>query len=58
MWGPVGTFSPDCLESLTPEPYTSGVHLFQCGPLRTGHGAGGGLDVWEKSRLRCPSFSQ
>ena len=23
MWGPLGTFSPDCLESLTPETYAS-----------------------------------
>ena len=23
MWGPPGTFSPDCLESLTPETYAS-----------------------------------
>ena len=38
--GLAGTFSPDCLESLTPETYTSGGLLFQCGPLCTGHGAG------------------
>ena len=25
MWGPPGTFSPDCLESLTPETYASGA---------------------------------
>ena len=24
VWGPPGTFSPDCLESPTPETYTSG----------------------------------
>ena len=23
MWGPPGTFSPDCLESLNPEAYSS-----------------------------------
>ena len=23
VWGPLGTFSPDCLESLTPETYSS-----------------------------------
>ena len=40
MLGHPGTFSPDCLESPTPETYASGVSLFQCGPLETGHGAG------------------
>ena len=27
MWGPPGTFSPDCLEGLTPETYASGGSL-------------------------------
>ena len=27
VWGPPGTFSPDCLESLTPETYASGESL-------------------------------
>ena len=27
MWGPPGSFSPDCLESPTPENYTSGGSL-------------------------------
>ena len=27
MWGPPGTFSPDCLESQTPETYPSGGSL-------------------------------
>ena len=28
VWGPPGTFSPDCLESLTPGAYTSEDSLF------------------------------
>ena len=27
VWGPPGTFSPDCLESPTPETYASGGSL-------------------------------
>ena len=27
MWGSLGTFSPDCLESLAPETYASGGSL-------------------------------
>ena len=27
VWGPPGTFSPDCLESLTPETYACGGSL-------------------------------
>ena len=37
--------SPDCPESPTPETYTSGGSLLQCGPLQMGQGAGGGLDA-------------
>ena len=49
MWGPLGTFSPDCLESPT-NPWglhLRGQSLLQCGPLQTRHGAGGG------GLLRC-----
>ena len=45
VWGPPGIFSPDCLESPIRETYASGSSLFQCGPLQTGLGAGGGLDA-------------
>ena len=44
MQGPLGTFSPNCLENLTPVLYASEGSLFQYGPLQTGHGAWGGLD--------------
>ena len=33
-----------------------GQSVLQCGPWQTGHGAGGGLDAWGHSCLRCPSF--
>ena len=33
-----------------------GQSLLQYGPLPTGHGAGGGLDAWWQSHLRCPSL--
>ena len=50
MWGPPGTFSPDCLESLTPETYASGGSLSSnvvpCRPdVEPGWGAGLGLDA-------------
>ena len=47
MWGPPGTFSPDSLESDPGDLRLWGQSLFQCGPLQTGHGAGGSLDAKE-----------
>ena len=49
MWGPLGTFSPDCLESPTPETYASGgsagvqPRLIQ--GIRSGDGVGEGKDT-------------
>ena len=46
MWGPLDTFSPNCLESLTPGAYASEGSLFSSMVLfQTGHGARGGLDA-------------
>ena len=35
-----------------------GQSLLQYGPLQTRHGAGGSLDAWGHSCLRCPFFPQ
>ena len=42
--GALGTFGPNCLESLTPGAYTSEDSLFSS-PLQSRQGVGGGLDA-------------
>ena len=45
MWGPPGTFSPDCLESPTPETYTSGGSLSSRWSFAD--------QTWSWGRVRC-----
>ena len=53
VWGPWGTFSPDCPEILTPGAYTSGGSLSSSVVL---YGAGGGLDVEGNLAWDAPPF--
>ena len=58
MWGPLGnheSWSP--WESEPWDLHFGGQSLLQYGPLQIGHGAGGGLDAWGQSCLRCPLLS-
>ena len=53
MWEPPGTFSPDCLESLTPETYASGGSLSSSVVL----GGGGQLRCLRAIPLEVPLLS-
>ena len=58
MWGPPGTFSPDCLESPTPETYASGGSLSPRRPTPLGAvslpvWSFAADQTWSQGRLRC-----
>ena len=55
VWGPPGTFGPDCPESPTPWGLKLwGQSLLRCGPLQTGHGARGCLRCLRAIPLETP----
>ena len=57
MWGPPGTFGPDCPESLTPGAYTSGGILYSNVFLHDQTGSQGQLRRLRATSLEMPILS-